>query len=276
MYPVSFYIQTTTIDSQYLCSFPVWMSTAHTLRERWLPPAQRRVAWEIPGAARRGLLFHCCSSRLACGASVGGLVACGRGSNKSDGIPQRGSMIQACRGELTRTRANPFFILPCISFLLEVPFIESWSLCCCELQSWLCVFGGRGWRKGTHAHMPCLPPFFFLLSLIMKYWEQAANEPKLPPVSLFFAFRLSLQSKLLFSASCSSNITPAWPSLSRPHSNFRVIQFLSLQFTKQGRSSHLSYLNPYHVFPLAIETSFLWHWVELGFKYLHNTYRYNL
>lgn len=140
----------------------------------------------------------------------------------------------------------------------------------------LCVFGEEGSREGgTHAHMPFLPPFFFLLSLIMKYWDQAANEPKLPPVSLFFAFRLSLQSKLLFSASCSSNITPAWPSPfpppTTPRSNFRVIQFLSLQFTKQGRSSHLSYLNLCNVFPPAIETSFLLHWVESGFKHLYNT-----
>lgn len=195
--------------------------------------------------------------------------------------------IQAFRREQTRTRANPFFILPGVSFSCR-------GLCCVRTETesrrpaivslraasvcvWRELWGG-GWRKGgAHVPMPFLPPFFFLLSLIMKYCDQAANEPKLPPVSLFFAFRLSLQSKLLLPASCSSNITPAGPSPLPPPVSFSgLFRFSHRSLLSQGGLSHLSYLNLRTGSPPAMETSFLWRWVESGFKYLHNTRRYNL
>lgn len=102
---------------------------------------------------------------------------------------------------------------------------------------------------GVHAPLPFLPPFFFLLSLIMKYCDQAANEPKLPPVSLFFAFRLSLQSKLLLPASCSSNMTPAGPSPLPPRGSFQGYSFLSPQFTQAGEVAPSITLKPAHRVP---------------------------
>lgn len=108
---------------------------------------------------------------------------------------------------------------------------------------------GVGGRGGVHAPLPFLPPFFFLLSLIMKYCDQAANEPKLPPVSLFFAFRLSLRSKLLLPASCSSNMTPAGPAPLPPRGSFQGYSFLSPQFTQAGEVAPSITLKPEHRVP---------------------------
>ena len=86
----------------------------------------------------------------------------------------RGSpLAQAFRRELSRTRANPFFILPADSFLLEVLLRRPGACALVSLWAvpWVCLGRGLGLEGGGRTpHSPFLPPFsFVLLSLIMKY-----------------------------------------------------------------------------------------------------------
>lgn len=117
---------------------------------------------------------------------LGDFTACGRGSNKSEEIPQRAPHGFSHLGE---SRAEPELThsSSCLGFLSPgSAFVgASGSLCYCEPPNWLCVCvrvwcvclsvclcvcrsGGRleGGRGTPHVLLPLLS---FLLSLIMKY-----------------------------------------------------------------------------------------------------------